>query len=100
MTESYWYLRATQAEQQIERVRTRLGWRAKGKSLDHAIDELLTDYARTSTELSAFLHKLLRSSVFTDAERQKYEAAATSKARAKAAIDWAQGEIDKRKEAA
>lgn len=55
MTESYWYLRATQAEQQLDRVRARLGWRGKGKNLDHAIDELLTDYARTAAELSAFL---------------------------------------------
>jgi hypothetical protein len=47
-----------------------------------------------------FLHKLLQSSVFTDEERKKYEAAATSKARAKAAIEWAQQEIESRKAAA
>lgn len=47
-----------------------------------------------------FLHKLLQSSVFTDEERRKYEAAATSKSRAKAAIEWAQQEIENRKAAA
>ena len=45
----------------------------------------------------AFLGKLMQSSVFTDAERRKVETQVTSKARAKAAIEWAQAEMAKRK---
>lgn len=47
-----------------------------------------------------FLHKLLRSSVFTDEERRRIEAGASSKDRVSKAIEWAQEQIDKRKEAA
>lgn len=46
-----------------------------------------------------FLSRLMRSHVFTDDERAHVEANTTSKARAKAAIEWAQKQIDKRKAA-
>ena len=47
----------------------------------------------------AFLGNLMRSHVFTDAERRKVETRVTSKQRAKDAIEWAQAEMAKRKAA-
>lgn len=46
-----------------------------------------------------FLSKLMRSHVFTEAERSRMEVGATSKQRAKDAIEWAQKQITKRKAA-
>jgi hypothetical protein len=48
---------------------------------------------------TAFLARLMQSHVFTDAERRKVEVQVTSKQRAKDAIEWAQAEMAKRKEA-
>lgn len=48
----------------------------------------------------AFLKKLMQSSVFTDEERARIEAGASSKERVSTAIEWAQETITKRKEAA
>jgi recombination protein RecT len=52
--------------------------------------------APTAKQL-AFLGTLMRSHVFTDAERRKVETRVTSKQRAKDAIEWAQAEMAKRK---
>jgi phage RecT family recombinase len=62
-------------------------------------DERIEQGDAPTAKQRAFLANLMRSHVFTDAERRKVEARVTSKQRAKDAIEWAQAMMAQRKAA-